>query len=136
MSEKPESSLSISELLSLCMQLNSRIDTLWQRVIYSHAAMVGVMVFFATTEHVFAVPRLLVIFFYTLNTLVTYAAFDEAFRGLRAAVQDLRALDNVHGHVYNWIETRNFDLHARRRAVILGVLWLIIAYLLMYPLFF
>lgn len=136
MSEKPVNALSISELLSLCMQLNARIDTLWQRVIYSHAAMVGVMVFFASTDHAFVVPRLLVVFFYTLNSLVTYAAFHEAFLGLRAAVQDLRQIDDAQGNVYSWIETRNFDLHARRRALILGTLWVIIAYLILYPLYF
>lgn len=126
--------LSFSELLSLAMQLNARIDMLWQRVIYSHAAMVGVMVFFSSSDHVFVVPRLLVVFFYTMNALVTFLAFRDAYRGLRAAVADLAAFPNASGHVYSWVNAQNFDLHALRRAAILTVLWIIIAYLILSPL--
>jgi len=126
--------LKFSELLSLSMQLNSRIDTLWQRVIYSHGVMVGVLVFFASAQHAFAVPRLLVMFFYTLNSVVTLIAFQEAYRGLRAVVKDMRALDQGGGQVHRWASTQNFDRHILRRALILGGLWAIIVYLILFPL--
>lgn len=130
----PESPLKFSELLSLSMQLNSRIDTLWQRVIYSHGVMVGVLVFFASAQHAFVVPRLLVMFFYTLNSIVTFIAFQEAYRGLRAVVSDMCALEGAGGQVHGWAASQSFTQHTRRRAMILGVLWLIIAYLIVYPL--
>ena len=129
-----KSPLKFSEMLSLSMQLNSRIDTLWQRVIYSHGVMVGVLVFFASAQHAFAVPRLLVMFFYTLNSAVTFIAFQEAYRGLRAVVMDMRTLDQGAGQVHSWASAQNFDQHALRRALILGALWIIIAYLILYPL--
>ena len=78
--DKGHTHLTHADLISLMMQLNGRIDTLWQRVIYAHAAIVGVMVFFATSEEAFVVPRLLVLFFYTMNTLITFAAFNKAVR--------------------------------------------------------
>jgi len=123
-------------MLSLSMQLNSRIDTLWQRVIYSHGVMVGVLVFFASAQHDFVVPRLLVMLFYTLNSVVTFIAFQEAYRGLRAVVLDMRALEQTGGRVQVWAAAQNFEKHTRRRALILGLLWIIITYLILYPLLF
>lgn len=131
-----QSPLKFSEMLSLSMQLNARIDTLWQRIIYSHGVMVGVLVFFASAQHAFAVPRLLVTFFYTLNSIVTFIAFQEAYRGLRAVVTDMRALQAAGGQVHSWASAQDFGQHTLRRALILVVLWAIIAYLLLYPLAF
>ncbi len=124
-----------SELLSLSMQLNGRIDTLWQRVIYAHGLMVGVLIFLAQADHPFAIPRLLVVFFYTMNSLVTFIAFQEAYRGLRAVLLDLRARSSDGGgHVVDWAARQDYSTHALRRAVILGALWMVITYLLVYPL--
>jgi len=121
-------------MLSLMMQLNSRIDTLWHRIIYSHGVMVGVLVFFASAQHAFAVPRLLVMLVYTLNSVVTYIAFQEAYSGLRAVVQDMRALDPAAGQVHAWATDPGFERHTMRRALILAALWVIIAYLILFPL--
>lgn len=126
--------LSMSDLLGLSMQLNGRIDTLWQRVIYAHGLMIGVLVFFAQTEHPFAIPRLLVLFFYSMNSLVTFIAFQDAFRGLRAVLQDLQAQHTDGSHVQAWAASQDYTTHALRRALILGALWMVIAYLLIYPL--
>lgn len=129
--------LELKDLLTLSMQLNLRIDTLWHRVVYAHAIMVGVLVFFADPDNMypFTVPRLLVMFFYSMNTIVTFAAFQEAYAGLRAAVDDVRALGASESQVRRWLETREFTWHTRRRAAILIVLWCVIAYLILYPLF-
>ena len=123
-----------SELLSLSMQLNGRIDTLWQRVIYAYGLMVGVLIFLAQADHPFAIPRLLVVFFYTMNALVTFIAFQEAYRGLRAVLLDIRARQSDRSHVHDWAASQDYTTHALRRAVILGALWMVITYLLVYPL--
>lgn len=135
--EQPLSSeppLAFKDLLGLTLQLNGRIDTLWQRVIYSHAAMVGVMVFFASAPEPFVLARVLVMLFYTMNSVVTFVAFRDTFAGLRAAVDDLRRYPEAGGHVYRWIEAQDFRRHALRRAAILAALWVIIAYLILGPL--
>ncbi|WP_146348200.1 hypothetical protein [Falsiphaeobacter marinintestinus] len=129
--------LELKDLLTLAMQLNLRIDTLWHRVVYAHAIMVGVLVFFAdpNNDYPFTIPRLLVMFFYSMNTVITFVAFNEAFQGLRAAVEDVRAMGGSEGQVRRWLETRNFSWHLKRRAAILIVLWCVISYLVLYPLF-
>ena len=127
----PDRPQSFHELIGLTMQLNGRIDTLWQRVVYSHAAIVGVMVFFASSPDPFVIARSLVILFYTMNSIVTYVAFRDTYKGLCAAVEDLRASGQTNSQVFSWIEGHNFRMHALRRAIILAVLWLIITYLIL-----
>ena len=129
-----EEPLGFAALLELSIKLNGRIDTLWQRVIYAHGAMVGVMVFFASTDYPFVIPRLLVVFFYTMNSIVTYAAFRDAYGGLRAVVADIGAVGSHDSAVFAWARAQSFDMHARRRAAILVVLWGIITYLILGPL--
>lgn len=126
--------LEFAELMDLSIKLNSRIDMLWQRVIYSHAAMVGVMVFFASSAHPFVVPRLLVVFFYSMNALITFVAFRDAYDGLRAAAEDMRVFPDADSHVHRWVRAQNYRSHARRRAMILAALWAIITYLILFPL--
>lgn len=129
--------LELKDLLTLAMQLNLRIDTLWHRVVYAHAIMVGVLVFFADPDNAypFLIPRLLVMFFYSMNTVITFVAFNEAFQGLHAVVADVRAMGGTDGQVRRWLQTRNFAWHLKRRAAILIVLWGMIAYLVLYPVF-
>ena len=129
--QEPNPPQSFNELIGLTMQLNSRIDTLWQRVVYAHAAIVGVMVFFASSPDPFVLARVLVILFYTMNSIVTYVAFRDTYKGLCAAVEDLKATGQAKGQVFAWIEGHNFHLHSLRRAFILAVLWCIITYLIL-----
>lgn len=128
--------MTLRDLLTLAMQLNTRIDTLWQRVIYAHAVMVGVLIFFANPEaaHSFTVPRLLVMFFYTMNSVITFVAFRESYDGLRAIVRQTQGHADANNHVLTWFRNRDFSTHAKRRAGILITLWFVIAYLILYPL--
>lgn len=130
----PPETLEFSDLLDLSVKLNSRIDTLWQRVIYAHAAMVGVLVFFASAEHPFTIPRLLVVFFYSMNSAVTWVAFREAYSGLKAVAADLAVVADQKSAVYAWARSQRYDMHALRRLVMLAVMWVIISYLILAPL--
>lgn len=134
-SEVAKPVLSFSELMNLALAFNSRIDTLWQRVLYTHAAIVGVMVFFATAHDMLAVPRVLVFLFYTFNTGITLAAFAECYSGLRAALDDLKAFPQSESstNIQSWVMNRSYHRHALRRVLTLGAVWLVLGYLLVYP---
>lgn len=127
--------LSFNELVNLALQLNNRLDALWQRVLYAHAAIVGVMVFFGTQSNLFMLPRTLVFGFYSVNTVITIIAFRDTFSGLTAAIHDLR---EIHGgesvsNVENWIFLRDYKRNARLRTLVLLAVWAVLGYLLMYP---
>ncbi|MEM9580840.1 MAG: hypothetical protein AAF891_09145 [Pseudomonadota bacterium] len=127
--------MSYTDLISLALSFNSRLDTLWQRIIYTHAAIVGVMVFFATTDVSFLIPRLLVFFFYTLNIGITLTAITESYSGLRAALDDMQSFprDAAITNTQGWVLGRSYHRHAGRRIVALGLIWLVLGYLLLYP---
>ena len=127
--------LSFAELMTLALAFNARLDTLWQRVLYTHAAIVGVMVFFASTSDPYAVPRVLVFFFYTLNIAVTMTAFLESYSGLAATLEDLKTFPSQakDTHVQAWVLDRSYHRHAMRRVVALGLVWAVLGYLLVYP---
>lgn len=130
--------LSFQELVTLSLQLNSRLDMLWHRVLYSHAAIVGVMVFFASRAELFAVQRHLVFGFYTINTIITVIAFREVYVGLLAAIEDLKALSGSAQmtNVQRWIFSRNYTRHSIFRATVMGLAWLILGYILIYPIYY
>ena len=132
---QPEPPLSFQELINLSLQLNTRLDALWLRVLYSHAAIVGVMVFFANSANPFLIPRFLVFGFYSVNTVITIVAFREVYRGLRAAVSDLREMSehNQKTHVQNWVFSRDYDNHSTFRVFVLVITWAILGYILIYP---
>lgn len=131
-----QSHLSFAELMGLILSFHGRLDTLWQRMLYTHAALVGVMVFFASTQNPFVVPRLLVFFFYSLNTAITVVAFSETYSGLKAVVADLHKFDASErtGNLQQWITDRSYTRHAGRRVFALLVVWAVLAYLLVFPL--
>ena len=131
-----ETRLSFAELITLSLKFNDRLDQLWQRVLYSHAAIVGVMVFFGTSDQVFAVSRVLVFGFYTANMIITMFAFHEALSGMRAVMDDLQAMQRKakKTHLQGWILTRNYNRHSAVRLMILGITWLLLGYLLVLPL--
>lgn len=128
--------MKFSELMGLTLAFSNRIDNLWQRILYAHAAIVGVMVFFATSDNPFPVARFLVFSFYTLNTLFTIFAFLEAYSGIKAAVDDLQKFPKAESvsNIQTWLVERRYTLHASRRIVALVIVWMVLAYLLIYPL--
>lgn len=127
--------LSFSELMNLALAFHARIDTLWQRVLYSHAAIVGVMVFFATAQDLLALPRVLVFLFYTFNIWITLVAFAECYSGLRAVLDDLKVFpqSDASTNIQSWVIQRTYHRHALRRILLLGAVWLVLGYLLVFP---
>ena len=128
--------MSFSELMTLMLKFNDRLDTLWQRVLYTHAALVGVMVFFARSPEAFVVPKLLVFFFYTVNAVITYSSVRETYRGYRSAVLDLSVLKDVDAtsNVQGWIRAHRIGSQPRRYGIVFILIWAVIGYLLLVPL--
>lgn len=134
-SETSTGPMSFAELMMLSLAFNGRVDTLWQRVLYTHAAIVGVMVFFATTEHAYMTSRILVFFFYTLNLAITMSALLESYTGLKAALEDLKAMSGSsdQSNMQVWVMARSYHRHAARRIAALAIVWAVLAYLLFSP---
>ena len=130
------SAMNFSELMMLTLKFNDRLDTLWQRVIYTHAALVGVMVFFARSQELFVVQRMLVFFLYSVSSLITYVSIRDTFHGYRSALQDLAALDqeDATSNVQNWIKTKNVGSQTRRYGLVLAFAWAVLGYILLGPL--
>ncbi|MEX0283146.1 MAG: hypothetical protein AB3N23_00895 [Paracoccaceae bacterium] len=119
-------------IFGTCMSLNSRLDTIWQRLIYAHAAIIGVMVFFSTADDAYLVPRVLVFLVYTVNLMVSLVSMREAYQGLQAGLADIRARDRTEGltHMETWLISLDYSGHQRRRNVVFVLVWVMIAYLL------
>lgn len=119
-------------IFDMCMTLHGRLDTLWQRLLYTHAAIVGVMVFFFSQADPHLVPRALVFVFYTVNLMISVNAMLESYRGLQAGLNDLKAMEATgsSSHFEQWLTTLDYAAHPVRRIVLFGVIWLTLGYLL------
>ncbi len=140
--EKPEQdssdqSMSFSELMMLTLKFNDRLDYLWQRVIYTHAALVGVMVFFGRAAEPFILQRGLVFFLYTCSALITYVSIRDTYRGYRCALEDLAALKehDETSNVQGWIKSQNITNQPRRYGVVFLIIWAVLGYLLLGEMF-
>lgn len=125
------------EIFHVCMVLHGRIDALWERLIYTHAAMVGVMVFFATQADPFLITRVVVYVFYSMNVIFTFVAMRESYNGLQAGLADLQDLPRDDGlsHMDKWLLSLDYSAHPRRRLMLVSFVWLILGYLLFYQFF-
>ena len=128
--------MSFSDLMALTLKFNDRLDTLWQRVIYTHAALVGVMVFFARSQELFVVQRLLVFFLYTVSSLITYVSIRDTLRGYRSALKDLAELEreDAASNVQDWIRMKDVGNQTQRYGMVLACAWAVLGYILLGPL--
>ena len=128
--------MSFSDLMALTLKFNDRLDTLWQRVIYTHAALVGVMVFFARSQELFVVQRLLVFFLYTVSSLITYVSIRDTLRGYHSALQDLAELEreDAASNVQDWIRMKDVGNQTQRYGMVLACAWAVLGYILLGPL--
>ncbi|MHA6324383.1 hypothetical protein [Roseivivax sp. CAU 1753] len=129
---EPSKPMSFAELMMLTLKFNDRLDTLWQRVIYTHAALVGVMVFFARSPEPFLLQRCLVFFLYSVSAVITYVSIRDTYQGYRSALQDLAARKEreVTRHLQDWVRSRNVGSQTRRYAQVFLLAWAVLGYLL------
>lgn len=130
---KPKvSHLTFSELTSVTMQLFGRLEVIWQRVVYIHAAMIGVMVFFSQAETGYTLARGVVYAFYSVNLLIAYFNLREIYAGLENARTDLAKFPpcDRDGAFAPWLMARNYAYKTTLRALVMAVAWALVGGLL------
>ena len=128
--------MSFSDLMALTLKFNDLLDALSPTVIYTHAALVGVMVFFARSQELFVVQRLLVFFLYTVSSLITYVSIRDTLRGYRSALKDLAELEreDAASNVQDWIRMKDVGNQTQRYGMVLACAWAVLGYILLGPL--
>lgn len=132
-SERPRiSNLTFPELSGISLQLVGRLEVIWQRVVYIHAAMIGVMVFFSQAETGYTLARGIVYAFYSVNLLIAYFNLREIYTGLEAARSDMEKFPECseNGSLFGWMKSRNYAYKSGLRALILGIAWVLVGALL------
>ena len=90
----PPTAVQTRELFHVYMVLQGRIDPIWERLVYTHAAIATVMAFLSenfTPSESYLVTRFVVFSSYTVNLAIAMAAMWESCRGLQAGLSDLKA---------------------------------------------
>lgn len=120
------------------MQLGGKVDAEWQRVVNLHAALIGIMVFFAGQRDPYLAARLLVFVFYSFNVVVSFNNLKEVYAGLRQINQDLMLFPppEIGGHSLEWIRSRTYRHVVWLRSGLLALVWAVVAYLMFVPLLF
>ena len=126
------------ELFHVCMVLQGRIDSIWERLVYTHAAVATVMAFLSenfTPSESYLVTRFVVFSFYTVNLAIAMAAMWESYRGLQAGLADLKSAHAGEelSNMDRWMLKLDYRTHPWRRVVLLISVWLVVGYLLFEP---
>jgi hypothetical protein len=128
--DKP--AVSTGELIGLLVHLRNRVESEWQRVLYVHAALIGVMIFFAGQSIQFVPARIVIAVFYTASLVVSWRAMAEAFDGLRIVTADLGKHPGAAAgsDAHRWLATRDYRHALNLRAVLMIGVWFVVIYLL------
>ncbi len=124
------SNLSYPDMVTFFHQQIGRIEMTWFRMMYLHAAMVGVLAFFAEAQELYLMQRVLVFAFYTANLLIFHISLREGYGALKQARLDLIQFPETEGNVDQWFRKRRHGMEASTWFSALFVTWLLIAFLL------
>ena len=124
------SNMSYSEMVGFYHQQMARVEMAWFRIMYLHAAIVGVLVFFSQADDFLTLQRGIVFAFYTVNLLIFHVALSEGYAGLAEAQKDLRRFPDNDGHVDRWLRSRTTLYKTGMRSVIVIITWLLVGFLL------
>ena len=128
--KKTVSNMSYSEMVSFYHMQLGRVEMAWFRIMYLHAAIVGVLVFFGEAEDFLALQRVLVFAFFTVNLLIFQYALTEGYQALENARKDLARFPENDGHVDRWFRTRNNRYKTPVRNAVVLITWLLVGFLL------
>jgi len=130
------SHMTMPEIITFCLQLRTKLDAEWQRVINIHAALIVVMIFFAGQENPFVTARLVVFAFYTFNMASSYLSLRETFQGLQCVNRDMLLFPSpdIGGASLIWLTSRKYTRDIWTHFVLLGFVWLVVFYLMILPL--
>ena len=124
------SNMSYSEMVAFYNTQLGRVEMAWFRIMYLHAAIVGVLVFFGEAEDFLALQRVLVFAFFTVNLLIFQYALSEGYQALEKAQKDLSRFPENDGHVDHWFRTRNTRYKTPIRNAVVLVTWALVGFLL------
>ena len=124
------SNMSYSEMIGFYNQQIARVELAWFRIMYLHAAIVGVLVFFGEAEDFLFLQRAIVFAFFTVNLVIFRVALSEGYSGLKEAQRDLKRFPESDGHVDHWFRARTNIYSPGVRTAIMMVTWAIIGFLL------
>lgn len=124
------SNMTYAELVSFFHLQIGRVEMTWHRIMYLHAAIVGVLVFFGEADQSYLVQRFLVFGFYTVNLLIFYYSLSEGYQALREVHGDLKRFPSGDGNVELWFRNRRYGHKAPIRIAIMLVTWALIGSLL------
>lgn len=129
--EEPKiSHMSFSELVTFYAVHVARVDMTWFRIMYLHAAVVGVLIFFAEAEIFYWLQRGLVFAFYTVNLLIFHLCLQESYKAMQAARDDLAQFDKTDGSVDTWFRSMMLGHKTASRVSVLAITWALVGWLL------
>ncbi|MEM7074645.1 MAG: hypothetical protein AAF484_06135 [Pseudomonadota bacterium] len=128
--EMTVSNMTYSEMVAFYNVQLGRVEMVWFRIMYLHAAMVGVLVFFSEADAFLMLQRAVVFAFFTVNLVIFLAALSEGYAALKAAHDDLLRFPNDDGAVDTWFRSRQFGYRKTVRNLTLVVTWALIGFLL------
>lgn len=124
------SNMTYTELIGFLHMQIGRVEMTWHRVIYLHAAIVGVLVFFGEANQSYLMQRWLVFCFYTVNLLIFYFSLREGYQALREVHTDLKRFPSGDGNVETWFRNRRYAHKSPIRVAVLAITWAMIGLLL------
>ena len=124
------------DLLRLAHDVRARVEAEWQRLINANAALIAVMVFFASRQEPFIAARLIVFAFYSATVLTSVVNLSQSYRGLRLLTHEMTHFPNptVSGAVLNWLVRIDYRAESWLRLSLPVLVWILVAYLMILPL--
>ena len=134
----PPTAVQTRELFHVYMVLQGRIDPIWERLVYTHAAIATVMAFLSenfTPNETYLVTRLVVFSFYTSTWPSPWPPCGKAVGACRPGCRTSRPAHAGEelSHIDRWMLKLDYRTHPWRRVVLLISVWLVLGYLLLQP---
>jgi len=128
------SNMTYPELVQFYNAQLGRVEMTWFRIIYLHAAMVGVLVFFGEAEEFLLLQRSVVFAFYSVNLLVFFFALRDGYGAMQSALRDLSRFPDKLGAVDDWFRAQRLGMKTGLWTLVMTIAWLLVLFLLFYNL--
>ena len=123
-------------LLRLSHDIRARVEAEWQRLINANAALIAVMVFFASRPEPFMAARIIVFAFYSATVLTSVVNLSQSYRGLRLLTYEMTRFPHptASAAVLKWLTRCDFRAESWLRLSLPLLVWILVAYLMILPL--
>ncbi|MEM8538160.1 MAG: hypothetical protein AAGF56_09890 [Pseudomonadota bacterium] len=127
---KKVSHMTYADLVNFYAAHVARVDLTWFRIMYLHAAVVGVLIFFAEATSSYWLQRGLVFAFYSVNLLIFHICLQESYQAMRVAKEDLARFENKGEAVDGWFRNMVLSHKTITRVGVLTITWALVGWLL------